>query len=74
MSHIEVNLPYYYLAVNGPDERNYRVTLQVHSDGNLPLTTVSPDQIADYLRDYLVGQTGVTESSLSKYTETSTGL
>lgn len=63
---VSIGFPYYTAQVSGGSENDIRVTFQVELGPAGSVGGVTEDDVADAIRDYLAGLTGVTSSSLTK--------
>lgn len=64
--------PYYRAYASNNADETIAVTFTVEREGSLG--GVSDDDVADAIRDYLAGLSGVTSSSLSRRSVTNTPL
>lgn len=69
MAHVELNLPYYRANADGNSETGIYVTFNVEIGAGGSLAGLTEDQVADAIRDYLAGLTGVVSHSLDKHGE-----
>lgn len=73
MAHIDIDYPYYMISATQPDSSQYTISLKVYTEQG-PFSAITPDQIADGLRDFLSAVPNVTVVSLNKITEALTAL
>lgn len=71
---VEIGFPYYRASAEGGSETGVLVTCQIEISSGGSLGGVTPDDVADHIRDYLAGLSGATGSSLTKYEVASTPL
>jgi hypothetical protein len=72
MPYVTVDYPFYILEATKADGSQYSITLKVAVESG-PFAGTTPDQVADGLRDFLAGLSGVS-ATLEKHTESTASL